>query len=461
MSLVLGIPPLIMNIVQLGLLERAFHEALFPSLLYRGEAQYESWPANTGTQMFMTRPGLLAPITTPLVAGVDPVPQTVSYEQWEAVLDRYGGTIDTHIPTSAVGNADQFLRNIQQLGLQAGQSLNRLPRNALFKSYLSGQTVLITATAAPDTAIRVASLNGFFDVVARGVNVRPLPVSPSSPLPITINGTISRNVIGAYPDDATDPYGPGTLLLDAAVGAVVAARASVLSRYRPRVLRSGGGSSIDAIGASDILTLQDCINATNWLRKNNVLPHEDGYYHGHINTDGNSQIFQDPAFQRLNTSLPDHVYYQKAFIGTIAGIAFFSNNESPDYNNSGARTTTGTNAAYSRDIGAETTNESGVNIGRTIVTGRGAIYEKGLDESAYVTEAGITGKQADFQVVNGGVEVQTERIRLILRAPLNRLQDQVAATWSITTCFPVPSDASSGGYERFKRAVSIEHALDS
>lgn len=99
MSLVLGIPPLIMNIVQLGLLERAFHEALFPSLLYRGEAQYESWPANTGTQMFMTRPGLLAPITTPLVAGVDPVPQTVSYEQWEAVLDRYGGTIDTQCST--------------------------------------------------------------------------------------------------------------------------------------------------------------------------------------------------------------------------------------------------------------------------------------------------------------------------------------------------------------------------
>jgi hypothetical protein len=460
MSLVLGIPPAILNLVQSGLLERAFHDGLFPSLLYRGEAQYEEWPANTGTEIFMTRPGLLTPITAPLVAGVDPVPQTVSYEQWIARLNRYAGTIDTHVPTSVVSQADQFLRNIQQLGLQAGQSLNRLPRNELFKSYLSGQTVLIAATASTDTTIRVAALNGFFDVVARGVNVRPLAVSPSSPLPITINGTINRNVIGAYPDDPSDPYGPGTLLLDATVGAIVAVRASVLSRYRTRILRSGGGSSVDAISASDVFTLQDAINATNYLRKNNVLPHEDGYYHGHINMDANSQVFQDPAFQRLNTSLPDHVYYQRAFIGTIAGIAFFANNESPDLLNSGERTMTGTNAAYSADIGAETTNESGVNVGRVIITGRGAIYEKGLDENAYVTEAGITGKVADFQVVNGGVEVSTERIRLILRAPQNRLQDQVSATWSITTSFPIPSDASSGGNERFKRAVCIEHALD-
>ena len=461
MSLVLGIPPAILNLVQQGLLERAFHDGLFPALLYRGEAQYEEWQGQTGTEIFMTRPGLLAPITTPLVPGMDPVPQTVSFEQWVARLDRYSGTIDTHMPTSAVAQADLFMRNIQQLGLQAGQSLNRLPRNALYKSYLSGQTVTILVTAVPDTAIRVASLNGFTDVVSRGVNVRPLPVSPSAPLPITINGTIARNVVGAFPDDPNDPYGPGTLLLDAAVGAVVAVRSSVLSRFKPRVIRCGGGSSIDAIGSTDVLTLQDAINSTNWLRKNNVLPHEDGYYHGHINTDANSQVFQDPAFQRLNTSLPNGEYYQKAFLGTIAGIAFYSNNENPDYTNSGARTLTGTNAAYSADIGAETTNESGINIGRVVITGRGSIYEKGLDENAYVTEAGVTGKIADFQVVNGGVEISTERIRLILRAPQNRLQDQVAATWSITTCFPIPSDAASGGLERFKRAVVIEHALDS
>ena len=463
-SIAVGIPAAIQQLVQLGLLERAFHDGLFPALLYRGEAQWEPWEANTGTQIIMTRPGLLSPITTPLVPDQDPTPQTLTYEQWTATLGRYGGTIDTHIPTSVVSNADQFLRNIQQLGLQAGQSLNRLPRNALHIAYLSGQTESIATTASTDTTLRVASCNGFTQVVLVSTNVQPVPVSAQNPLAIQLmNGStaINLSVIGYILDNATDPNGPGTLLLSTTVGAVVTSRSAVLSNYRPKILRAGGGNSVDAITSSDIFTLQDAINATNWLRKNNVLPHEDGYYHGHINTDANGQAFQDPAFQRLNTALPDHVYYQQAFLGTIAGIAFFSNNEAADYTNSGARTLTGTNAMYSHDIGAETTNDSGVNIGRVLITGRGAIYEKSLDENLYVTEAGVTGKVGEFDVINAGVQVQTEKIRLILRAPINRLQDKVAATWSITTSFPVPSDISAGGPQLFKRAVAIEHALDS
>lgn len=462
-NLVLGIPPAIVNLVQEGLLERAFHDGLFPALQYRNEADDEEWDAHTGTSIFMSKPGLLAPVTKPLVPGADPIPQAVAYEQWEARLDRYAGTIDTHIPTSAVSNTDQFLRNIHQLGLQAGQSLNRIPRNALFRAYLSGQTLTIAAALNTDTQIRVASCNGFLDVVNKGLNVRPSPVSSSSPLAITIVGIAGTvSVVGCLPDDPDDPYGPGTLLLAAALGAGVAARTPVLSSAAPRIIRSGGASSVDGITANDTFTLQDVINAVNKLRRNNVPPHEDGYYHVHINTDGNTQVFQDPAFQRLNTALPDHVYYQEAFIGTIAGCAFFLNTESPDWTNSGARVATSANSFYSSDVGAETTNASGVNIGRIIVTGRGALYERWLDEKKhYVTEAGITGKQGDFQIVNAGVEVETEHVRLILRAPLNRLQDVVAASWSATTCFPVPTDVTSGGGERYKRAVVIEHAQDS
>ena len=462
MSLVLGVPPQVLRLVQEGLLERSFHDGLFPALMYRGEAQEEQWEANTGTEIFMTRPGLLPPITKPIGAGVDPTPQTVSYEQWVARLERYAGTIDTHIPTSVVSNADQFLRNIHQLGLQAGMSLNRIPRNELFRAYLSGQTNLTAATAAPDTQISVASLNGFMDVIVQGAQgVRPQPVSPQTPLQITLDpaGTpVVRNVIQAIPDNPDNPFGPGTLVLDNAVGAVVAVRAPVLSAAKPDVIRAGGGESVDAIAANDVFTLQDAINATNRLRKMNVPPHEDGYYHAHINTAGNSQVFEDTAFQRLNTALPDHTYYQEAFIGTIAGIAFFLNNESPDPVNSGDLTPTGANSYNSEDIGAEVTNAAGIDIGRVIVTGRGSIYERWLDESAFVTEAGITGKTGEFQTVNAGVEVQTERIRLIIRAPLNRLQDVVSASWSISTSFPVPSDITSGGPQRYKRAIVIEHA---
>lgn len=459
--LVLGIPPAVTKMVQEGLLERAFHDGLFPALQYRAEALAEEWPANTGTSLFMSRPGLLAPVTKPLAPGVDPLPQALSFEQWEARLERFANAIDTHMPTSAVANTNLFLRNIHQLGLNAGQSLNRVPRNALFKAYLSGQTNLIVAGGAGDTTIRVAAINGFTDVVNPAGDVRPSPVSPATPLAITIPGVAgTRNVIGATPDNPNDPFGPGTLQLNAALGAVIPVRTAVLSSAMPLVLRSGGGNSVDAIGAGDVFTLQDAINAVNRLRRNNVSPHEDGFYHAHISTEANSQVFTDPAFQRLNTALPYGAIYQEGFIGTIAGIMFFLNNESPDSLNSGALTATGASSVYAEDIGAEVVNATGVRIGRILVTGRGALYERWLNEDAYVSEAGITGKQGEFQVVNAGINIVTERIKLILRAPLNRLQDQVSAAWSITTCFPVPTDITSGtGPERYKRAICIEHAM--
>lgn len=463
-SLVVGVPATVLNLIQEGLLERAFHDGLYPALMYRAEAQAEEWAANTGTEIFMSRPGLLTPVVKPLVAGNDPIPQTVTYEQWSARLARYASAIDTHVPTSVVSNADQFLRNIHQLGLQAGQSVNRIPRNEIFKAYLSGQTCLTVATASGDTSIKVASLNGFTDVVSKGVNVRPATVSTSSPLSITLDpggAAIVRNVVGFDADDPEDLYGPGTLFLDATVGAIVAIRSPVVSIARPDVIRSGGGYSVDALSTSDVFAIQNAIDAAAALRKKNVMPHEDGWYHAHINSDANSQVWQDTLYRMLNQTQVDGMYFQEGFIGTGGGVAFFLNNESPEDTNAGALTSTGTNAKYASDIGAEVVNNANVRVGRILVTGRGAIYERYLNEDAYVTEAGITGKVGEFQIVNQSIQVATERVRLILRAPINRLQDEVSAAWSITTSFPIPSDVTSGGPQRFKRAIVIEHALNS
>jgi len=463
MSIVLGIPANVLELNQLGLIERAFHDGLFPNLAYRSEAMAEEWPANTGTELFMTRPGLLTPVAKPIKPGTDPVPQTVPYEQWVARLDQIASAIDTHMPTSVTSNANLFLRNIHQLGLQAGQSINRVARNALFAAYISGQTTMVDAGAAGDAQVHVSAVNGFTEVVTPGGNVKPQVVSGAFPLPVTIGvgaAAIKRNVIGFVLDDPNDPLGPGVLLLSATLGAIFAARSAVVSSFAPTVVRASGGASVDAIGPGDTLTLQLAINAVALLRQANVQPHEDGFYHAHISPLGNAQFFADPVYQRLNQSLPDGANYSKGFIGSISEIMFFSNTESPGTANTGTRTATSTSAFYSADIGGETTNAAGVNIGRVIITGKGAIYEKYLDESQYVTEAGLTGKVGEFDVVNAGIPILSERIRLYLRSPLDRLGQIVSAAWSITTSFPIPSDVTAqSGPQRFKRAVVVEHAI--
>lgn len=473
MSLFLGVPPAILDLQQRGLIERAFHDALFPNLAYRAEAMPEEWPLNTGNEIFMTRSGLLAPAVSPLTPGSDPVVTSAPNEQWSAELNQFGGADDVDMPTSATANASIFMRKIHTLGLQAGQTINRVARNALFKNYLSGSTVALTAILAGDTTLLVAALNGFRTVLNPVVSARPTPVGPASPLSVRVGtGTtvVTVSVVGTIPNDPADPDGPGTLILSAAIGTAFAAtRTPVKSTVAPRIVRAAGGDSIDAVGPADTFVLQQAINAVAFLRQASVPPHEDGFYHAHISPLANAQVFADPVFQRLNQSLPEHVIYKEGFIGTISGVMFFMNTESPGTLNSGTLVTTsaatgapvGAIGQYAKELGAEVVNGNGVNIGRVIITGKGSIYERWLDEmKAFASEAGVTGKIGEFQVVNNGIQILTERIRLIIRAPLDRLQQKVSLAWSTSTSFPVPSDLlAPNGSELYRRAVVLEHSV--
>lgn len=463
MPVISGIPSTVLNVVQTGLLKRGWYDALYPALLFRDEAADEEWEGHIGVEALVTRRGLLAPKITPRQPGVDPSPQSPSFEQWIELLEQYGDAMDVHVPTSAHASGDLFMNDVKVLGLSGAQAVNRLVRNRLYKAYEAGHAVLIAATAAGDLTIRVSNLNGFTDYVST-VTVRPVPISASTPLPIQIiNGatTISRNAIAYAPDDASDPFGPGTLTLSVAVGAIVAARAPVLATNRAPVVRSGGGLSVDAIGPSDILTLQDVTNAVTILRANRVPTHEDGTYHLHLPPQLEGQVYSDPGFRVLNTGLPDHTYFAELLIARMLGCEWGLNTECPDYSNVGPLVATGTNAFYGTEIGSEVINNSGVNIARAIVTGRGSVYERYVDEmKQYVTEAGLTGKQGDFALTNMGVAVEANHIRLIVRAPVNRAQDTVSLMWSYTGCFPIPTDVASGTSARYKRAVVIQSARD-
>lgn len=455
MTISLGIPASILNQIQQNVLERTWHEALTPRQLFRSEALPEKWPFGMGQTQIMSRPGLIAVDTTPLVPGVDPTPEVLALEQWEATLNPYGKTIDTHMPTDFVSAAGEFLKNGHRLGVNAALTLNRLIRNRLFKAYLGGQTVNTVAGLAADTTVRVAALNGFRSVLVAG---RQTPVSLANPLAITLGALAANTCVGTIPDVAADPDGPGVLQLGAALGGGLALRSSVLSSVMPSIIRSGGGTSVDALAAGDVITLQDIVDATARLRVMNVPEFDEGGFHLHIDSISGAQIFRDASFQRLNTSLPDAYRYRKGIIGNIGGTILFENQECPRLDNSGPVTATPTLSRYSREIGAETVNAGGVRVQRAIVMGKGCVYEKYVDESAFVTEAGQLGKIGNFSVVNNGLMMITDRIRYIIRAPMDRLFEMVSQTWSFKGDFPIPSDSTSGDAAMFKRAVVIEHA---
>lgn len=457
----LGLPPGVINLIQDRTLERVFHDALYPRLLYRMEAMPEKWVANIGERMVFTRAGLIPVSTQPLTPGSDPIPNSYATEQWEVEARQYGNAIDTHMPTSYVTLAPKFLRDTVQLGLNGGQTVNRITRDRLYNAYLGGNTVTIQVAAIGAVQIVVASANGFLERDNLG---RIAPVSPLNPLAVSFsNAEPDNTVIGVQPLVPAEPLGPAVLTLGAALTVGLPLRTGVRAISASVITRVGGGATVDAIVPANILTLQDVINTVARMRSANVPPTPDGFYHVHVTPEGEAQLFNDNQFQRLFQSLPENAVYRDLGIGQLVGCRFYRNTENPNTTNVGPLVDTSGGAGAAREspeLGAEVINQGGVPIVREMVIGGAALYEKWIDESEFLTEAGATGKIGEFTVVNGGVQVMTQRIRFILRSPLDRLQQIVSQAWSWSGDWAVPSDLLGAGNTtaRFRRASVIEHA---
>ena len=460
MAIAAGFPPQIQNLIQQNVLEREFHDSLFPAMLYRSEAMDEEWAANLGERHIFTRAGTMPVKTAPLTPGQDPTPTTYETEQWVAEASQHGDNVDTNMASNYVTLASLFMRDSQQLGLNAGQTLNRLARNPMYLNYLGGETNALAAAAGAATSVTVASIAGFTEIL---VNGRLEPVSSANPLAVTFpGGTEAGNpntVVGAIPQDAVNfPFGTGTLLFGTPLTTGIAARDVILAASATIKQRVGGADSIDGITPANIVTLNDVIAAVSRLRAQNVPPHGDGRYHVHITPQAEQQLFTDNHWQRMQQSLPDNAPYRELMIGEFVGCYFYRNTENPNVDTVSNTQSVGTNAISAPEIGADLVNDNGVTINRILVTGGGALYERYLNENKFLTEAGTTGKIGNFNIINGGVSVTTERIRFILRAPSATLQQIVSQTWSWSGDFPVPSDGLSGDAARFKRAIAIEHA---
>jgi len=454
--------PDIRAIVQDGFLERAFHDGLFPKMLFRGEATPVLWPAHAGDSAIFTGVAPVKKKMKPIVPGQDPGASDYQKEQWTAVLQTYGDSIPTHMPSSLVAIASLFLRNAQQLGLGAARTLNSHVRNRLYNAGQSGWTVADGAQVAV-TVLRVKRLNGFTTARQTGANatVRYDLVSAANPLAVLIFNTgtgleQSVNVIGFTADNSGDQTGPGTITVDAAV--TVSNRDYVISVDRTFLVRVGGGNKVDSITSASLLKLADLRSGVSRLQQENVPEHPDGYFHCHLDPTSQAQVFNDAEWQRLLTSMPDGFQYKSLAIGQLLGAVYFRNSECPQIEtidpNDGVTFSLDDNFA-----GELTANglASGVKVHRPLFTAQGGIMEYYQDLGALITDAGINGKVGQFQITNNGIEVMSDRVQLIIRAPLNKFQDTVDTTYKFQGDWPVRTDSTTGDAARYKRQLVIEH----
>jgi hypothetical protein len=462
------------SVIQNDTLARVIHEALYPQTLYRSMAIPEVWPAGEGQTVLFSKKSLIPPNTRSRVPGKTNDPATVTYEHWRGTLRKKGDYIPTDMPSSGIAITSTWWENFHALGLQAGLSLDRIARNPLYRAYQAGQTMVDTFVG---TTIHVPSLNGWAQSVA--ANGYPVATSATNPKRYLINGVFegTASVVQVIPDDpaAEDdlllPTGPGRLVLDQAPAITPSANDSLVATDASRIVRSGGGSSIDAINAGNILTMQDIRVAVQTLRTNSVQPCADGMYHVHLPPNAETALFRDNEFQRLNETRYNDDPYRSMAIGRTQGCLFFSNNQSPEFGTledvpfAGRPVAAGA-ARMSRDIGAEVRNANGIDIARTIIVGGGCLFEKWMPESRYMSEAGVQGKVGGWHVTANGIEIPMQRIRCILQAPTDVFQEVVNIAWSWSGDIIPATDRLGGRNEpernrtpAHKRAVVIESAV--
>lgn len=455
-------------IVQENALERFFSDALFPKQLFRAEADSESWEANVGDNKTFTGKGLMQTKLRPLVPGQDPSPGNYNLEQWAATQNQYANSIDTNLPTAIAAAINKLTDDVKTLGLNAGQSLNRVCRNRLFNAAESGWTVADQAQSGV-TTLRVKRLNGFTRArrpdLQTGSPVRYDFVTTNNPLPITVirtaGGAITVNVTGFTPDTPADELGPGTITIDTSI--TVADRDPVFASTRTFRVISGGGNATDALSAgTDILHLADVRSIIARLRATDVMEMSDGTYHFHVDPTGENQLFADPEIQQLTRGTaalpPDGYMYRDFVINRIMGCTFYRNNETP----LASKVIGGTTATFSQDdplapeLFSNGSASTGAPVHRALAIGLEAMKEYYVNQSALMTEAGVQGKvETGARIVNNGVTMDVERIRVIQRAPQDRLQQNVSTTWSFIGDFVVRTDGATGDAAAYKRLGAV------
>lgn len=417
-----AVPAQIRHMMQDGILDRIFRDALLPEFLFPAIADSMPWQANLGDSKTFTRKGLLAPATTP-VTGSDTGVSDYSLEQWDVRMEQYGHGITTNMLYSAMALASKYAADVQTLGINAGQSINRIARNKLYGAYAGGSTWVRTA-ATTDTSMQVNSTDGFTHTMVNGV---PTPVSGSNPLDITVDG-VANTVVGV--DTVTRTLTLGTTRVDVVGEAVVAENApfSVIAG-------TGNDSAFDLTG-TDVATFKLFRAAVARLRKMSV-PTLGGYYVAHIDPDTESQLFDDADFLNALQGRVDSPIYRDLSIGRFGGIDWVRNNETRVVN--------------------EGTDGLAATVHQPIVVGGGALVASPFENIAALLAGTGVEDVPEITTINAGDSID---VAMIVKPPSDNLQQVLTTTWSWVGDYGVPSDlfAAADDPALYKRAVVVQHA---
>jgi hypothetical protein len=445
-----NLPASLQSIIQQGYLERAFQDALRANLGFRAIADKEPFPAQIGETLTKTRRGLLAPKTTPIstpsntdiTSGL--TASNYSVEQYTLSINQYADMMMLNLVANAVAIVPQFLQNASALGEAAARTVDILAQQALFNSYMGGNTRVTATLGSPAATINVDDIRGFQNTLNSEGQV--VAVSTSNKVVVSVNGT-SYNLQGATADGSNVSTAPGgisgTLTMDANVSTTNGTTGnSVVSSVAPSIIRpyvtSSGlqAATTAAISATSDnnggqMTTQMVLAAKAQLRLNNVQPMRDGRFILYADPAHLTGIYQDQAFQRFFVGETGSTEWRNGVVGELLGVKVVETNLNPVQ-------TLGGNM-----------------IRRAILCGQGALIEGEFTRTGYAAMNGASPEDLSITMVDG--------IAHITREPLDVLQQVLTQSYSYIGGFTVPTDSTANPTvlptatnALYKRAVIVE-----
>ncbi len=342
-------------------------------------------------------------------------------------------------------------------------------------------SIVRTQGEAGDSTLVVNSLAGFRFKHVNGV---PTAVSGSNKIAVTIvAGTTitSKSVTGTTPLDANYPDGPGTLTLDATLGATVVVQSYIFVQGattlipRTYIRRPNARASTQALVAGDLPTLADVVAMKAKLVGRGVPPHSStGTYHLHVDETFLAAAVADTAWRQafqgagLSPIMGPGAYYVPMY-----GITVIENNDSPA-SGRGAEVAVGATPASSKsmqDVGFDVISSTGVYIRRAVMTGEDVLIESYVDPMALITMNGAksihTFGDVSVMDLNGNrfIAANINGWLLSWRPALDeRALSSTATVWNVLD-FVLPTDLHSGtdtaSGAALKRAVWLEYGSDS
>lgn len=409
-------------------------DPLYENLRYRAEYEEFYAPGHIGQRFTFTNLDIMDDaddaITPPANSDLDSgmaAATAETPEEFDARLEKYGNTLDTHLLSSSLSLENQYILNMRALGRNAGRSIEKVARRHMFAAYGGGNSYL-TANVSNSNSANVANIFGMDWKQVSGV---PTAVSASNPLGVTIgSNAVNITAVSGVSIDKNIDWASGTLTLDANVTNVTGDQ--VLVDTAPRQIDPNGlNQNPYEITTSDDPTLNMILDMVAYLEDDSVPPADmSGYYHFITDPITLAKLQQTQAFREIFRGRGNDDVFTRGAFGAFGNVLFYKSQLAPK--------------------ATKTVNSGSVSIKHMIAIGEGLGYEARYgDVDKLMSQAQLGG----YSLIDQFLDTESWTM-FQTRAPLDRHGEVIAQSWKFLGGFALRTDYERTGQSRnYVRAI--------